>query len=123
MRLQLTKGARLTKGWLQFHGPKNARNKSRNLEGRDSDFSIFSNHSISNLSHLPSSHLKPPRPAPMRRGRKVKSQGFVGLLTATTNLISLSHLIIGRESKPKGFLWWHSGRSSISVWSGCPPVA
>ncbi|GBM12649.1 hypothetical protein AVEN_46139-1 [Araneus ventricosus] len=36
-------------------------------------------------SHLSSSHFKPPRPAPMRRGRNVKSQGFVGLLTATSN--------------------------------------
>ncbi|GBN10170.1 hypothetical protein AVEN_253398-1 [Araneus ventricosus] len=50
----------------------------------------------------------------MRRGRKVKSQGFVGWLTATSNhdLSSLSHLIIGRGSKPKGFLCRHPGRSN-----------
>ncbi|GBM11687.1 hypothetical protein AVEN_75645-1 [Araneus ventricosus] len=46
------------------------------------------------------------RPAPMRRGRNVKSQGFIGLLTAASNRKprSLSHLIIGRGSEPKGFL-------------------
>ncbi|GBM59944.1 hypothetical protein AVEN_4010-1 [Araneus ventricosus] len=46
----------------------------------------------------------------MRRGRKVKSQGFVGWLTTTSNHWLSSHLSIGRGSKPKGFLWLHPGR-------------
>ncbi|GBM04930.1 hypothetical protein AVEN_126083-1 [Araneus ventricosus] len=48
----------------------------------------------------------------MRRGRNVKSLGFVGWLTAISNhqLSSLSHLIIGRGSKPKGFFCRHPRR-------------
>ncbi|GBM90421.1 hypothetical protein AVEN_72328-1 [Araneus ventricosus] len=87
----LSKGSIYPKVGFNSTGSKNARNKCRNLERRDSD---FSNHPISKiesrirlnpLSRLPSLHFKPLPLAPMRRGRKVKSQGFVRWLTATAN--------------------------------------
>ncbi|GBM72466.1 hypothetical protein AVEN_226107-1 [Araneus ventricosus] len=54
----------------------------------------------------------------MRRGRQVKSQGFVGFLITASNRKprSLSHLIIGRGSEPKGFPCRSPGRSS--PWCG-----
>ncbi|GBM62650.1 hypothetical protein AVEN_103639-1 [Araneus ventricosus] len=60
------------------------------------------NNSPSNLPQISKTpNYKLLRRAPMRRGRKVKSQGFVGLLTATSNHqpCFLSHLIIGRGSE------------------------
>ncbi|GBN91060.1 hypothetical protein AVEN_173667-1 [Araneus ventricosus] len=83
----------------------------QNLAPR-SDFSIFSDleNRVPNqspnqfsidllLSETPNYKLL--RPASMRRGRKFKSQGFVGLLTATSNPLAsfLSPLTIGRGSE------------------------
>ncbi|GBN96826.1 hypothetical protein AVEN_22098-1 [Araneus ventricosus] len=67
----------------------------QNLEPR-SDFSIFSDleNRVSNVESISKSILPQFSPKlqtlnsftrPMRRGRKVKSQGFVGLLTAASN--------------------------------------
>ncbi|GBM32135.1 hypothetical protein AVEN_11921-1 [Araneus ventricosus] len=111
MRLQLSKGAYSSQRLASI--PRGLRTPvtSAEISCRDSDFSIFSNHSISKiqfnllfLSKTPNFKLL--HPASMRRGRKVKSQGFVGLLTAASNRKprSLSHLIIRRGSEPKVFL-------------------
>ncbi|GBM17147.1 hypothetical protein AVEN_251057-1 [Araneus ventricosus] len=107
LRLQLTKGAQLATGWLQFHGlrtPVTSAESRAEILTSNLPQIIRSRIQSPFLSKTP--NFKLPRPARMRRGRKIKSQRFVGLLTAASNRKprSLCRLIIGRRSEPKGFL-------------------